>query len=559
MCKGRVRARAWSVFGILLFSLVPAVFASPEVALRVGFDEQVLRLRYAPFQIEIAGLGDSIQGQLIVEQTRGLPGARQHQVTHIVAEGTLGNGIIEATLPVMEPLNPIRVILEDQHGAVLAERVESLRLNIRDWTFPVIVGEALHIEQTEAIIDASELPADWWAYDTADSVWLVEPVISATKIEALGDWVVSGGSVVLFSGADFPMIDSPVLRELMPVREPRLRQLADGTYILEGTPKERARVVATRSEDALCWQQDLGAGSIAVVSLRMQDLTDEEVLAIHDAVPSAARVPAVERMTFEALRSTVVPRPSYLVTPLLGAALLVGLLIFARFGPRRKSSLIPVSLMAFALGAAVWSGFYANQNKTFIALYDVRTSVHVLSSFGTNIAWHTLYSTAPIDVTIEHPDGSYPLPSAVPTVRGVMFSSESEIGASRFTLQQDERRDVRVNGKERLDIRASLDGSRVEVANMTREEIPEAYAFVGEEVYRLDALRPGTFTYSLEPTPPLLALSGMLRTIQDWLPLKSGGLWLLILHDEEVAVDDSEETHRKVRHVTMRFVEGAAS
>ena len=547
--------RCSSTLLLLVCLIAGTAIASPQVDVRIGFDGQVMRYHYAPLRVEVTGLTEPVQGRIVVNQIRGVPGARQHKVSHVVADGTIENGTVAATVPIVGPLNPVTVELQDRSGEVLAGREESLRLGIRDWAFPIIVGDPLRLELTEAVIDSSELPSDWWAFDPANSVWLVEPITSATGLDVLGEWVVSGGSLVLFSGAEFPKMDSPGLRQLLPIDSPQLDQLADGTYILGGGLKDGAEVAMLRDGRPLLLQMSLGAGSVALVTVRAGDITEVELDLIRSQIAPVRRVPTIDRVTSETLRSTVVPRPSYFVTPLLCIALLSVLGVFARAGQRRRNAVVLTFLMGFIVALSLWSGWYAFAHKTFLSVYEARTNIEVLSSFGTAVEWHTLYSTMPIEIDIEHQPAAFPLPSALPTTRDVSFETHSELKKSMYELQRDERRDVLVNSRVRVDVWVTATPTGVEIENITGSEISPAYVFVGDDVYEIPEVQVGTAVYPLIPSRAIQRLGGTLRVLQDWLPIKAGGLWLFTVSDEEETFID-EDSARKARQVTMRFVEG---
>ena len=541
---------------LFLVSLIAlAATASPQIGVRVGFDGQVMRYHYAPLRVEVTGLAEPVQGRIVVKQIRGVPGTQQHDVSHVLADGAIEDGTVMATVPVIEPLNPITVELQSRDGAVLAASAESLRLGIRDWVFPVIVGDPLQLEATEAVIDSSELPSDWWAFDTAKNVWLAEPITSATALESLGEWVVSGGSLVLFSGAEFPKMDSPVLRRLLPIDSPRLDQLADGTYILAGGLKDGAEATMLRDGRPLLLQASLGAGSVALVTLRVDDITEAELDRVRNQIAAVRRVPTVDRVTSETLRSTAVPRPSYFVTPVLCVALLGVLGVLARARQRQRSAAVPTFLMGLVLALSLWSGWYASAHKTFLSVYEARTNIEVLSSFGATIEWHTLYSTTPVEIDIEHQMAAYPLPCALPTTRDVSFETHSELEKSTYQLQRDERRDVLVNSRPRVDVHVVPTSTGVEVENLTGSAITPAYVFVGDAVYEIPEIRVGTAVYPLIPSRVPQRLSGILRILRDWLPIREGGLWVFTVWDEEETFIE-EDSARKARQVTMRFVEG---
>lgn len=531
--------------------------ASPEIQLTLGFDDQVMRNRFAPFRIQVSGLPEPIEGSLVVTQTRGIPGARQAPISHTIERGVLSNGTYEASLPLAEPLNPITIELINREGTVLTAYQHSARLGIREWPFPVIVGDPLLVDRTEAIVDTSELPSDWWAYDAVDSVWLLTPIVEAPILETLGEWVVSGGSLVLFTGAEFPRMDSPIFRKLLPISTPILTEQSEGIYALEGTLKPQATVELARGDLPLVVKMPLGAGSISLVSLRLDDLSEEEFEQLIDDIDSASRMPNIEQLTLATLRLTSVPRPPYWITGVLIVLTLVVLFMFTDTPHRLRSTKVFAALGAIILALAVSSGLYANRNNTFVLLYQANTSIRVLSSFGLHIDLWTLYATQIADVILEHPEASYPLPSTLPTTTNVDFAEVNVADSTTFSLQRNERRDLTFFDRGRLDVtmRLTLDGA--EIVNRTDTELITAYILLGDETYVIPVVEIGTRTYPLISGHLPGETSALLRALQNWFPLRTGGSsWLLLMEEDDERTLDDEGMHKKVRQVAVSLVEG---
>jgi len=551
------------------FALIPALLlvviasicslASPEIQLTLGFDGQVMRHRFAPFLIQISGLTEPIEGALVVTQTRGVPGTRQALITHTIEQGILSNGTYEAALPLSEPLNPITIELVNLEGTVLAAYQHSARLGIREWPFPVIIGDPLLVDRTEAIVDTSELPTDWWAYDAADSVWLLTPIVAMPVLETLGEWVVSGGSLVLFTGAEFPRMDSPIFRKLLPLSTPILTEQSDGIYILEGTLKDQASVSLARNGVPILIKMPLGAGNISLVTVRFDELTDEEFEQILEKIDSAIRMPNIEQLTLATLRMTTVPRPPYWITGALIVLILVVLFLFTDTPHRLQTNKTFVALGLVILITAVSSGLYANRNNAFILLYQANTSIRVISSFGLDMDLWTLYATQSTDIRLEHPEASYPLSAGLPTTTNVNFAEVNGTDHTMFSLQRNERRDLTLFDRGRLDITMRLIPNGAEIVNRMNTQLDSAYILLGEETYVIPVLEMGTRTYPLTPGHLPGESSGLLRALQNWFPLRDGdSSWLLLMEQVDESAPDDERIHKKVRHVTVTLIEGGA-
>lgn len=543
----------------LLLAMLTSIYAaaSPELQLTLGFDEQIMRHRFAPFRIQVTGLAESIEGKLVVTQTRGVPGTRQAPISHTIETGVLSNGIYDATLPLAEPLNPITVELISHDGTILAAHQHSARLGIREWPFPVIVGDPLQVDRTEAIVDVSELPTDWWAYDSVESVWLLSPIVTAPVLETLGEWVVSGGSLVLFTGAEFPRMDSPVFRKLLPLTTPVLNDQDDGSYRLEGVLRDQASASIFRDDDPILIQMPLGAGTISLVTLRVDDLTVEEFDQLVEQIDVSIRMPSIEQLTLATLRQTSVPRPPFWITGVLVVLILVILFLFTDTPHRLRNNRTFVALGIAILFLAVSSGLYANRNNAFILLYQANTSIRVLSSFGLDIDLWTLYATQVTDIALDHAEGSYPLPSVLPTTTSVNFAEANSPDRTTLSLQRNERRDLTFFDQGRLDVTLEMTPDSAEITNRTDSDLGGAYILFGNETYAIANLEIGVHTYALESSHLPGETSALLLALQNWYPLRDGSsAWLLLIDQDEEKTLEDEGMHKKVRHVAVSLIEG---
>lgn len=540
---------------LLLFAVsVLVAFActgAPQLSVTVGFDSQVLRNSYAPFRIDVGGLAAPIEGVLVVRQTAGLPGERRAELVHVVASGVIENGTMLATLPIAEPLNPFTIELQSHDGRTLAVLEKSLRLGIRQWAFPVTVGRSTGIPSA-AVISAAELPLDWWAYDAAREVWLVDPPISEACLEALGEWVVSGGSLVILTGSGFPLLDSPTLRRLLPLASPQLSS-QDGAFLLSGALRAGARATLARGARPLLVQMPIGAGSVSVVTTALQDLSSEELAAVREKIPQVQRQPTTERVSTALLRSTAVPRPSYAAAPIITAVTILCLIGFGLLLGRRRWAL--VALVAAVLVVTVLSGLYANAHRRFVREYSVKTNISVLSSFGINSAFASFYAVEALSTTMRHELGSFPVGGLVLGARGATLGAESEPGETRFVLQSGERRDLLFHSRPQADdLRFTLSGDVAEIENRTGRVLTHAYVASGGAILSLPPIDVGAQRAALQTGPLLgearstyLALRSILRPIEEWLPIERRGAWLITLEELPQVTDrDAPELEREV-------------
>ncbi len=530
--------------------------ASPQVSLSVGFDQQVVRNTFTPFEIEIAGLASPVDGTLKVRQSAGLPGERRAEIVHVIQSGTIENGTLRATLPLVEPLNPVTVELVAQDGRTVAVAEQSLRLGVRQWAYPLTVGRPTGIASA-AVVGAEELPLDWWAYDAVREVWLVDPPFSEPALQALGEWTVSGGSLLIVSGSAYPRMDSPTLRRLLPLSAPQLEEAEDGTFFVGGAQRAEAETVLKRGVRPLLVQMPLGAGRVSLVTVALADLGPGELELIAERIPQAQRPPTTERVSAALLRSTRVPRPAYWLAPAVTGVTLASLVAFGLWGTRRRWTF--GAFVGSLVALAAWSGFYGNSHKRFVREYSMITNVSVLSSFGINTAFSSFYAVEPRSVTMRHELGSFPAGGYVLGARGGTLSAESEAGQTRFALQAAERRDLLFHSRPAAEsLRFRFDGTYAEIENRTGKTLANAYLAADDAILSLPAIQPGTQRLAVqtglmlgEARSTYLSLRSILRPIEEWLPIAQRGVWLVTLEEWPEATDRDAPTLEREVWITI--------
>lgn len=553
-CRGLALAAVVAVAGL-------GAFAAPQLDVAFGFDSQVLRNCYAPIRVEVGGLVSPVDGALLVRQTTGLPGDRHAEVTHILAEGTIENGIVTATIPIVEPLNPLAVELHARDGRTLAVTEKGLRLGVRQWPFPVAVGRSAGIASS-AVVDAATLPLDWWAYEAAREVWIVDPPISEAGLEALGEWTVSGGSLVVMTGTNFPLLDSPTLRRLLPIKTPQLVAAADGSLRLTGTLRADATVVLARGATPLLVRMPVGAGSVSLVTASLTELSPDELRQIAERIPPAQRQPTTERVSAGLLQTTSVPRPAYFAPALVALGSIVVMLAFSLTAERRWA---PAILVALLVAGCVLSGLYSNASKRWVRTYSMRTNISVISSFGINSAFCSYYAVVPRDVAVEHDIGSYPTGALVVAARGGTLASESEPASTSLHLQGRERRDVMFHSRPAVDsLRFRWTEGVAEVENRTGRVIDRAYVATEGAILALPPIEPGMNRLRLLTGPQsgearwmYLTLRAILRPIEEWLPIELRGVWLVTIHERPQPAD--RDAPELAREVFITILEGEAT
>ncbi|MEI6171321.1 MAG: hypothetical protein WCQ45_02410, partial [bacterium] len=353
--RGALIACAFVVLGF-----APRVSAQPVVSAEFGFDHQLVRYRFAPIQVTLSGLEDPITGHLIVQQFVGSDPSTPVSVEQEIVSGRIQNGVYRGTLPAYDPILPIIVQLIDEQGNLIASVSESVRQSARGLPFAVVAGTPYHVDDTDAIVDPSELPADWWAYDPVSVLWLTSPLTTRAVWVGLGAWVSAGGSLVLFSGSDFYQWDSPLARELLPFTDPSLRDGADSASVLVGRPRAGAQVLLTKQDQPFLVRIPYGAGVVSLVTERFRDLDEMDLRRIEPRIPMSRRLLSADALSEDLLNETPVLRPMYAFAPLVVVAVLAALLAARRRSVRHAGSAVVLFLASIAV-VAVSSGLYLNR------------------------------------------------------------------------------------------------------------------------------------------------------------------------------------------------------
>lgn len=560
LSKRWVRAAA-SAFLFLAVAL-PA-FGLVTLTSRLGFDGQWIRFRYAPIRVEVAGLSAPLDGRIIVKQFGGSDPANPIPFTHEIARGSLENGVYHATLPAYDLLLPALVQLLGPDGEVVASVTENVRQATRGLPFVVVAGEAHPLDETASVVAPSELPGDWWAYEPVQSLWLAAPLLDQAVWEGLGQWVVSGGSLVLFSGSDFYQWDSPVARSLLPLSAPTLREISPGAFLLTGTPRTGAQVLLSRDGEPLLVRIQHGAGNVSLVTTRLRDLTDADVQRIAARIPSAHRLVTVDRLAQDSLNNTRVVRPLYAFAPTVVLAVILGFVLFHRRAARGRFALPCVLLLVGVAAAAVASGFYVNRTGSIAYQYSIHTHLSLQTSFVSTIDSYAFFSLGSTTVPIEHDKRRFPIQADVWVTARSQYELDSRLGETTLSLPARTRRFVRTCGTEEAEwlLRVSESDRSFRIENLSGSEVVAAMLFLDGLFYEVPLARgrpPADIAFSDLRQVSASAMTreqfALYANCADWI-LASTETWLLT-YEESSSVLPAREMPEKVSLVRLCITEG---
>lgn len=568
--KKRFRTKCLACLAVLALSAGPLLAQRADID--IGFSSSVVASHYAPVRIELSGFDEPFQGRVVLTQRIGALDRSPDVVTVVLAEGRIANGLLTGTVPIYDPLNPIDVAVLPSEGEPLIERSINLRLFQRVAPFPVVSGSPIDLGGSEIVISPNEIPTDWWGLDAVDSLWMTGGGASSNAWESIARWVFAGGSLVVFTGEDYYQIDSPSLREMFPLEDPHLETPVGKPSYLDGFPRGSIELVLSTEESShpLLYKATYGAGSVAVVARRSADTTPAQLEAVRQRVPAKSWY-SMLRYGSELRGDMRVPRPIYLIAPSIVLVLLSCVWALRWANGRREvvgSGRFRVAMAAVAVvvvALSVWSGFYANQTKQLVELFETHFTIQTHTGYGISLGFLGFASpmmTRPVSIAREQV--GVPMYSLVKTTAATSFASATDSGTFEFTIHAGEVRDFELYGAPRrlLSLRVERAGTRAQVSNNLYQRLDAVYLLSEGKVRDIGAVPEGE---SAHPVP-----AGV-----DWdevglaLPRPSGeileavirefrlheGTWLLAFVDRGSQLPGTQ-VPTEVRAVTVHLVQG---
>jgi len=553
------------VAGLLLVSA--SVSAQVELSVQLGFENRVTPGHYAPIQVEVRNVHGFGAARLRIIQLVGNEWRGEATIQQELGHAIQSDGVYEAVIPTYDPLNPIVVELVSSTDIVLASTTTDLRGTMRSSPYPVLDKKIARFDDRAAVIDMTSLPTQWWAFDSAETLWVASPLPSEAWT-AISQWVLAGGSVVLLTGSEFYRMDSPILRELLPLSNPVLADSDRGTTYLSGSLKEATISMLSSEGFPLLIQATHGAGHVSLVTMQAQFLSVGTLESIGEQVASSRLITLRDPTEYILGEQKIVALNSLFVLAII-AVLALGVSACALIA-RRSPKMGWIILLVVVAGSAVSSGFVSNPATHVVELYAVNTTLYVEVRFGLSIRYSSLYSQTNNPFMQPHKEGIIPVLFLPRTLTG-MDSYDS----STFS----ERTDMRVlSGKMRhwhaygaassmFDVRL-LSESTIRIGNHYALDFDASWVSIDGMVHSIAGIARGIHEYSLIPKsavrlaafvdsddadelsmPELM----LIRELRESFPLDKG-VWLIAFADEERI--SARELAQKVRDITLVAVQG---
>ena len=367
----------------LLLLVATRGIALPQVEIDLGFAGRFVPGRITQIRLTVSDVEHPFPGSFRITQEIGNTWRGEASSLIEIPIPLVSNGEYKQLLPLYDFTHPMKVFLCTTDGTPVANTEVSLRDLKRESAFPLLVGAFPTPLDTEAVAVApSDLPVHWLAYDGVESLWIgrTQTSLSRAQWEAIARWTLAGGRLVLFSGVDFCPLDSPVLRELIPLSNPSLTMGEDGIRILSGEARPGSGSIDGRADGStLLFVRNYGAGTVLLILVSTFDLTSEECATVSAEVPPAQLV-SLSDLNADLLEEMPVDRPGFPAALSVVVLSLMSLTLIA--SKVRSPKRIVVSLITAAGILSVLSGLYLNQAKRVNDIYCLKTVLRVETSLG---------------------------------------------------------------------------------------------------------------------------------------------------------------------------------
>lgn len=551
--------------GALLYALFCVVLGvgSPAIEGRVGLAQRVVAGRYAPITVDVSGLSFPVTGELRVVQRVGNAWRGEASATIVLASGVITNGAYSGVIPVYEPANPLSIHLVDSNGSPTVEADLILRDAQQPALFPLSVGRTPLDAATEAWIPASDLPSDWAGLDSVSVLW-IGAAPSRAAWEAIATWVLAGGSVVIGTGSDFFRIDTPLVRDLLPVEAPQLVLIDGAPARLEGQLKSGATPLTGQDGRTVALSHRYGAGHVTMLSKRLSDLSRDEVATLAAVVETASIVnlDAVGQAMFERLD---ISRPQMGAAALLAVTatvLFTGLVTVGRKLPRVGISGILVGSMVLS----VLSGLYINRTKPTLAAYVVSTHLRVRAAVGYEGVSSVFVTMHPSPLRVQGLGSSRVRMDYTPDPQRPNYDSFMTSNSAILSLPPGQRGGYSAIGASSRAIDFQIDPvtpGKVSVTSWLSVAC-DGVLLVDGVAYRLESIEPGVHQYSLPPGESIESPLGMDASFSDLYQqfLEDFALgdapWMLVLCETSIPAD-RDDALPQTRLVTLHAQRGGAN
>lgn len=486
-----------------LLAVTLPVGAEDAFDVAVGLGESIVPGRFAPIRLTpTSDLADATHLRVVQDVGNAWRGETTMSFEVPIALSDAGD--CEEVIPIYDAALPLRVELLAAGGRVLAQNEVDLRSRKADQPFAVGVGVfSVPFADRLVSISPADLPRDGAAYSAAASVWIgrTRGGLDADQWDALARWVISGGTLVVFTGDDFYLLDAPRLRDLLPVVDPIVTEREDGLRILAGDLRTGASVLLSEAGAPLLISGSYGGGTILLVSTDAFSLDRESLANIQSQVPPA------HFLSLNELASTLLDRQPVAHPSAWAAFLLLVLAVIALpalvLWRERKSSTVPALLGAFCF-LTLLSWVYTAPSRAVRELYQTNVTLSLYSSrssLGVSALCVALFSASRQPAAVDAKMDAAPLESLPSRFEPGSFDLAYREGTARIELMPGERRVLAAQESVPARLQAWLAGDEgIRVKSRLPHRISDALLLIDGVGFLIPAIEPRETTIYLGST-----------------------------------------------------------
>lgn len=510
----------------------PAV-SEPELEVYGGFAGVTVKNKLNPLYICISERTKPFRASLNITQKLGSPWRGRAKMELAVPSSSWENGCYQTVVPIYDVTEPLKISLVGSKGIKENSQID-LKERWRKEPFPLGVGSvSTSFSLPSHQISPSGLPEKWMTYQSLSSLWIGKTGvgISASRWAAISKWVFMGGKLIIFGGPNFPILDSPKLRKLLPITSPRLVKIGENLR-LTGEAKPGSWVSLKDKKGPLMMETDYGAGKVFLVAENSYGPEPKEAKEIESKISPAANF-SLKSITGELLGEKKINTPGRVLALLTAFPLLIALLVFSRWPEDNRKKALSLAMAAISL--SVIPLMTIGKKHLTRDIYSVSINLHVDVEGGLKTGWQKLYSKRGGRIYL-HPEAEpYPMLHMPRKLKGGDFDTSwiggrglklaVEQGSERelvYYKEESSKLNLRITSKEKLEIESRLN-----------YELSKAFITVHDELFRIRGPEKEGEDYKLNPetirniAPPY---RGILRkTIEGFHLLK--GSWFVGISD----------------------------
>lgn len=214
---------------VLFVALImgPVAQAATRFEVEAGFSNQVVENTFTPVRVRVQHDGPAVEGQLVLSQTVDTPwrGVFTETLSQPLKLGQRSNKAFTVYFPLNSTVYPLEAQIQNQLGKVIARQSLDLRDAAAGDRLVVAISETgfpanLPSGETVLSLQGEHLPDNVAGFESIRRIYLGRMNLAAlerAQQQALLQWVMLGGDLVVFGGNNWFIQDTPLIYPWLPL------------------------------------------------------------------------------------------------------------------------------------------------------------------------------------------------------------------------------------------------------------------------------------------------------------------------------------------------------